>query len=91
MGKGNQERMGGRRLGMWEAVGFGLLGLGVAGWIVWGLRVAPVAAEGLPRLVVTPPVVDFGTIRKTGGKVEAAFTVRNDGRAPLRIQRIVPT
>jgi hypothetical protein len=35
--------------------------------------------------------VDFGTIRKSGGKVEATFTLRNDGQAPLRIQRIVPT
>lgn len=63
----------------------------MVGWLVWGLRVAPVAAEGLPRLVITPASVDLGTIRKTGGKAEATFTLRNEGRAPLRIQRIVPT
>jgi hypothetical protein len=59
--------------------------------LAWILTTGPAAAEGLPRLVVSPPAVDFGTIRKTGGKVEATFTLRNDGRAPLRIQRIVPT
>jgi hypothetical protein len=72
-------------------VGLFFVGLGVAGWLAWGVRVAPVAAQGLPRLVISPSVVDFGTIRKSGGKVEATFTLRNDGRAPLRIQRIVPT
>lgn len=81
----------GRRFWGWRLVGLGLVGLGVAGWLAWGLRGAPAAAEGLLRLVVSPTVVDFGTIRKSGGKVEATFTLRNEGRAPLRIQRIVPT
>jgi hypothetical protein len=72
-------------------LGIGLVGLGFAGWLAWTLRAAPVAAEGLPRLVITPSMVDFGTIRKSAGKAEAIFTLRNDGRAPLRIHRIVPT
>ncbi|MBI3086131.1 MAG: hypothetical protein HYY88_10445, partial [candidate division NC10 bacterium] len=66
-------------------MGLGLVGLGVAGWMAWGPGAAPVAAEGLPRLAVSPTVVDFGTIRKGGGKVEATFTLRNEGRGPLRI------
>lgn len=82
-GKGHNRR--------WRLVGLGLIALGVAGWFAWDVWVAPVAAQGLPRLVISPSVVDFGTIRKSGGKVEATFTLRNDGRAPLRIQRIVPT
>jgi hypothetical protein len=72
-------------------VGLVLVGLGLAGRPAWILRAAPVAAEGLPRLVVSPSVVDVGTIRKNGGKAEATFTLRNDGKAPLRIRRIVPT
>ncbi|MEK6717517.1 MAG: DUF1573 domain-containing protein [candidate division NC10 bacterium] len=87
----HQPHPAGRRFWGWRLVGLGLVGLGVAGWLAWGLRVAPVAAQGLPRLIITPASVDFGTIRKSGGKVEATFTLRNDGRAPLRIQRIVPT
>ena len=72
-------------------VGLGFIALGLVGSLTWAFWVAPVTAQGLRQLVVTPPVVDFGTIRKSGGKVEAAFTLRNGGKAPLRIQRIVPT
>ncbi len=91
MRKRYRQPPGVRRGRRWGLVGLFFVGLGVAGWLAWGVRVAPVAAQGLPRLVISPSVVDFGTIRKSGGKVEATFTLRNDGRAPLRIQRIVPT
>jgi len=83
--------VGSRRRRSWRLVGLGLVALIATGWLALGTRVAPVAAQGLPRLIITPASVDFGTIRKSGGKVEATFTLRNDGRAPLRIQRIVPT
>ncbi|MBI4537426.1 MAG: DUF1573 domain-containing protein [candidate division NC10 bacterium] len=76
---------------MRRSVTMGLVGLGVTAWLGWGPRVVPEAAQGIPRLVVTPQVIDVGTIRKSGGKVEAKFTLRNEGQAPLRIQRIVPT
>ncbi len=91
MAEGFGQRPRGPRRSAWGLMALGLVGLGVAGSLVWGLRATPVAAQGVPQLVVTPPAVDFGTIRKSGGKVEATFTLRNDGKAPLRIQRIVPT
>lgn len=87
----HRQSRGDRRRGSWMLVGFALAWLTVTGSILWALMAAPVAAEGLPRLVISPTVVDFGTIQKSGGKVEATFSLRNDGRAPLRIQRIVPT
>lgn len=72
-------------------VWIGLITITAAGWIAWGPGSVPVAAIGLPKLVITPLRVDLGTIQKTGGKAAATFTLRNDGKAPLRIQRIVPT
>ncbi len=83
-----RDREGGRRR---RLVVLGLVGIGWAGWLAWTGQAVPAAAQALPRLVVIPGAVDFGTIRRGGGKVEATFTLRNDGRAPLRIQRIVPT
>lgn len=81
-----------RRLWWRPAVGLGtLVFVGVAGWLTGSLWASVVAAEGSARLLVSPPAVDFGTIRKSGGKVEATFTLRNTGRAPVRIRRIVPT
>lgn len=72
-------------------VGLGLLALGAMGWAAWGPQAIPATAAGLPKLVISPSVMDLGTIHKTGGKVVATFTLQNDGTAPLRIQRIVPT
>jgi hypothetical protein len=68
-----------------------VIGLGLAGWLGWTLGALPVAAQGLPWLVISPAFVDLGTIRKSDGKAEARYTLRNEGRAPLRILRIVPT
>ncbi len=91
MANQSQRRLRGWRRWAWAPVTLGFVVFGVAGWLALGLQAATVEAQGVSRLVVTPPAVDFGTIRKSGGKVEAAFTLRNDGRDPLRIQRIVPT
>ncbi len=91
MGKRSAQPTGPRRCWVSKLAWVTLIMVIVTGWLAWTLRAAPVAAQGVPQLVVTPPAVDFGTIRKSGGKVEAAFTLRNDGKAPLRIQRIVPT
>jgi hypothetical protein len=91
MGRRCLNGLGSQRHRTWEWAALGLVAIGLVGWIGSSLRATPAAAEGVPRLVVSPPVVDFGTIRRAGGKVEATFTLRNDGRAPLRIQRIVPT
>ncbi len=91
MAKGSWRRPGWRRRWVRRSVTLGLVGLGVTAWLGWGPRVAPEAAQGIPQLVVSPQVIDVGTVRKSGGKVEATFTLRNEGRAPLRIQRIVPT
>ena len=77
--------------GRWRLIGLTLVGIGMAAGIAGMLRPSPAVAEMLPRLVLIPGVVDFGTIRKSAGKAEATFTLRNDGQAPLRIQRIVPT
>jgi len=45
----------------------------------------------IPMLAVTPDLKDFGEVRRGAGKLEAAFTVRNEGKVPLQILRIVPT
>ena len=91
MGKWSAQPTGPRRCWVSKLVWLTLIMVVLTGWLAWTLRAAPAAMQGLPRLVVTPPVVDFGTIRKSGGKVEATFTLRNEGQAALRIQRIVPT
>ncbi len=91
MDKQVQRHPKGWRRGRWRLIGLTIVGVSMAVWMAGMPRPGPAAAEVLPRLVLIPGVVDFGTIRKSAGKVEARFTLRNDGQAPLRIQRIVPT
>ncbi|MGC9529985.1 MAG: rhodanese-like domain-containing protein [Candidatus Bipolaricaulaceae bacterium] len=43
-----------------------------------------------PRIVVTPEVYEFGAV-VDGSQVKLEVTVRNDGDAPLHIQRVVPS
>jgi len=43
-----------------------------------------------PKAVVDQPIIDKGTV-PSGGKVEAAFTIRNEGNTPLEITRVQPT
>jgi len=41
-----------------------------------------------PRIVVTPPVYDFGRIPRLGGKVTYDVTVENQGEGPLAISAV---
>lgn len=47
------------------------------------------AQLGDPKIVVSNPVHQFGKV-KEGATVEATFDVKNDGVAPLEIQRLLP-
>jgi len=90
-------REGGRRRGFrpsprvwWAAAG--LVVLGLTGGVVLGGGVPGLfGASGAPRLAVAPDLKDFGEVRRDAGRMEAVFTLRNEGGAPLRLSRIVPT
>ena len=45
----------------------------------------------VPMLAVAPDLKDFGEVGRDAGRLEAAFTLRNEGRVPLRILKITPT
>ena len=71
---------------------------GVAALVVVGIAVVGPGSSALsgrpraiPMLAVKPDVRDFGEVRRGAGVLEATFTVRNEGKAPLRILRITPT
>ncbi|OHA49723.1 MAG: hypothetical protein A3A80_03355 [Candidatus Terrybacteria bacterium RIFCSPLOWO2_01_FULL_44_24] len=44
---------------------------------------------GIPKTVIEPTDIDFGTIPMSGGVVERTFTVRNEGNGILRVSRLV--
>jgi hypothetical protein len=48
------------------------------------------AAQDAPRLVVEPPVLDFGPVER-GSKVEYTFTLANRGTGELRIDHVKGT
>ncbi len=78
----------GRRL-WWAAAGLLILG-GAGGFLLVGAS-GGLLGPNTPRLGVAPDLKDFGEVRRDAGKLEAVFTLRNEGKAPLRISRLVPT
>jgi hypothetical protein len=81
-----------RRRTRWWVVG-GLAAVAVIATAILGTR--SLALSGRPRaypmLAVSPDLKDFGEVRRGAGKLEAVFTLRSTGNAPLTISRIVPT
>lgn len=51
---------------------------------------APVDSDGVPKIVADDAEHDFGGI-KASDTVEHVFTVRNDGTADLKIERVQRT
>lgn len=45
--------------------------------------------DGIPKLTVVNPVVDFGRVNQ-GKKLDLEFHLRNDGTAPLDLKRVYP-
>lgn len=78
----------GRRL-WWAAAGLLILG-DVGGFLLVGAS-GGLLGPSTPRLGVVPDLKDFGEVRRDAGKLEAVSTLRNEGKAPLRISRLVPT
>ena len=81
-----------RRRRWWWAAG-GLAAIVVIGIAVLGTgsSALPGRPRAIPMLSVTPDLKDFGEVRRGAGKLEATFTLRNTGKAPLTILRLVPT
>jgi len=59
-------------------------------WILLAFALSSLtgAEEPAPRLTVEPAVFNFGRIVRGPDSVEGRFTLRNDGAAPLRIERV---
>ena len=80
-----------RRTWWWVVAGLAALTvIGIAA-LGTGAIALPGRLRALPMLAVSPEVKDFGEVRRGAGKLEAVFTLRSTGNAPLRISRIVPT
>ena len=47
-------------------------------------------AEGAPKIAAEEPVFEFGAIKATD-KVEHVFTIKNEGTADLKIDRVQRT
>ena len=77
----------------WWWVAAGLAALVVVGYTVLGTGSTDLwgRPRPIPMLAVKPDVRDFGEVRRGAGVLEATFTLQNEGKAPLRILRIVPT
>ncbi len=58
----------------------------VGGYLLFGWGAFSEAKS--PRIVVTPPVYDFGRIPRLGGKVTYDVTVENQGEGPLAISAV---
>lgn len=48
------------------------------------------AAEGVPKIAADEPIFEFGAI-KADDKVEHVFTIKNEGTADLKIDRVQRT
>ena len=69
----------------WIALSGILLAL-VGGFLLFGWGAFSEAKS--PRIVVTPPVYDFGSIPRLGGKVTYDVTVENQGEGTLTITSV---
>jgi hypothetical protein len=75
----------------WAAVPLVLLGMAGGFLLVMGPSGWLLGSGGGPAIAFSPDLRDFGEIGRDAGKLEAVFTLRNGGKAPLRISRLVPT
>lgn len=70
---------------LWIGLSAILLAL-VGGFLLFGWGAFSEAKS--PRIVVTPPLYDFGSIPRLGGTVTYDVTVENQGEGPLAISAI---